>query len=425
MTRVLFLSESFHPVLGGGEGHIRRLGAALVRAGDAVTVVTRRGERAWAEEERLDGIRVRRVPPSGPARRGKYLMVPAAFRAVLREARHHDVLVVRGTRVLGLPGLLAGRLAGVPVVLQPEINGELDGSAFTWGTPLESGRAGGLLRGVLRLRNLWLRDAERLVAMSRRIRDEAQRAGFAQKGVMLLPHGVDTARFRPAADDAERAAWRRRRGLPAGVLAVYTGRLLRGKGLEALLDAFAAASAERPELRLVIVGAGESQALSVEEALRHKGEQLGLGSRVVFAGRQERVEDWLRAGDLFVFPSINEALGISLIEAAACGLPAIASRTGGIVDVVEDGRSGLLVTPGAVQELAAALAALAADAKRREALGRRARELALAAFDEQDALTRYRALFAELLRPPRRASSRPADAPRAGAGPLPSPAAPA
>ena len=119
MTRVLFLAESFHPMLGGGETHVRRLGSALVAAGDAATVVTRRAEAAWPAEERVDGIRVVRVPPPGPGRTGKFLMLPAAVRAVVREAGAHDVLVVRGTRVLGLPGLVAARASGVRVVMQP------------------------------------------------------------------------------------------------------------------------------------------------------------------------------------------------------------------------------------------------------------------------------------------------------------------
>jgi glycosyltransferase involved in cell wall biosynthesis len=422
LTRILFLSESFHPVLGGGEGHIRRLGSALVAAGDAVTVVTRRSERAWPARDELDGIRIVRVPPPGAARRGKYLMLPGAFRAVVREAGRHDLLVVRGTRVLGLPGLLAARLTGLPVVMQPEINGELDGSAFTWGTAWASGHVGTLLRGVARARNPWLRDAELFVAMSRRIRDEMLTAGVDPQRVALVPHGVDTARFRPNTGLAESAALRAALGLPPGVLALYTGRLLHGKGLETLLEAFSRVAPERPDLHLVFVGSGEGQALSVEEALRQRSAELGLSPRVLFAGRRERVEDWLCAADLFVFPSVNEALGISLVEAAACGLPAIGSRTGGIVDVIEEGRSGLLVTPGAVEELVAALRALSGDGERRRAMGRRARELALARFDERDSLARYRALFAEL-KAPRPPSSRPAGAVHGDAGPSPSPGA--
>jgi glycosyltransferase involved in cell wall biosynthesis len=134
------------------------------------------------------------------------------------------------------------------------------------------------------------------------------------------------------------------------------------------------------------------------------------------------VEDWLRAADLFVFPSVFEALGIALVEAAACGLPALASRTGGIVDVVEDGASGLLIAPGDAGALAAGLRALAGDGDRRADMGREARRTALSRFDARDSLDRYRALFREISSP-RSSSSRPGRAPRAGAAPPPSPAA--
>ncbi len=424
MTRVLFLAESFHPVLGGGETHVLRLGSALVAAGDAATVVTRRGERSWPAEEVVSGIRVVRVPPPGPGRTGKFLMVPAAMRAVLREAARHDLLVVRGTRVLGLPGLVAARAAGLPVVMQPETNGELSGEAWTWGKTWGAGRAGALARAFFASRNLWLRDAEAFVAMSRAIGDEMLSAGVPPERVRVLPHAVDTERFRPA-EPAERTALRARLGLPQGVLAAWTGRLLRGKGVETLLEALACLAADVPDLRLVLVGSGEGQALSIEDDLRRRAAESDLAGRVAFAGRLERVEDALRASDLFAFPSLFEGLGISLVEAAACGLAAVASRTGGIVDVVEDGRSGLLVPPADPAALAEGLRALATDADRRAAMGREARRVALARFDERDGVDRYRAVFRGVATPRRPSSSRPGRAPRAGGGPPPSPASPA
>jgi glycosyltransferase involved in cell wall biosynthesis len=421
LTRVLFLAESFHPVLGGGETHVRRLGAALVAAGDKATVVTRRGEESWPAEEVLDGIRVVRVPPAGPARTGKFLMVPAATRAVLREARGHDLVVVRGTRVLGLPGLAAARAGGLGVVMQPEINGELSGEAWTWGKAWAAGPAGRLARGAAALRNRWLRDADAFVAMSGVIREEMRDAGVPLERITLLRHGVDTERFRPA-DPAERAALRSRLGLPDGILAVYSGRLLRGKGLETLLEALTQLAGETARLVLVLVGSGEGQTLSIEDELRQRSSEGRLAGRVVFTGRVEHVEDVLRAGDLFVFPSVFEALGIALVEAAACGLPAVASRTGGIVDVVEDGRSGRLVAPGDAGAFAAALRGLATDDALRAGMGREARAAALARFDERDGLRRYRALFREIT-PRRASSSRPGRAPRAGGAPPSSPAA--
>jgi glycosyltransferase involved in cell wall biosynthesis len=364
--------------------------------GVGATVITRRAERAWPRRDEIDGIRVIRVPPSGPGRVGKYLMVPGVLAALIREGRGHDVVVVRGTRVLGVPGLLGGRLLGRPVVLQPEINGELSGEAFTWGwrrgRPLEP-----LVRALVALRNVWLRDGDAFVAMSRAIRDEMTGAGVRADRVRLIPHGVDTARFRPAGPD-ERVALRQSHGLPAGTLVIYTGRLLRGKGLETLLRAFAQAAEAVPEARLVLVGSGDSQTLSIEDELRAEVRRRGLAERVLFTGRVDEVETFLRAADLFVFPSVYEALGISLVESAACGLPAVASRTGGIVDVVEDGRSGLLVPPGEAGPLAQALASLMGSPGRRTEMGARARQVVLERFDERESTRRYRTLFAELAR---------------------------
>jgi glycosyltransferase involved in cell wall biosynthesis len=404
LIRILFLTESFYPVLGGGEQHIRVLAQRLVESGMGATVVTRRGETAWPSETTLDGIRIVRVPPPGPGRPGKYAMSLPALAAIRREP--HDVLVVRGTRVLGLPGLLAGRARGRPVVLQPELNGEMTGDVYLWGTPFAEGSLGRVVRALVALRNTFFRDADAFVAMSRKIRDELLATGVAEERIALIPHGVDTERFRPALA-GEQAALRARLHLPrAALLVIFTGRLLKGKGLGALVDAFAAVAGGDPRPHLLLVGSGAGQTLSVEAEIAARVEERGLGARVTFTGRVENVEDYLRASDIFVFPSVFEALGLSLLEAAACGLPCLGSRTGGIVDVIEDGRSGCLVEPGDPEALAAALTALLNDPDQRMAMGARAREVALSRFDLKDMVDRYRSLFAELTR-----SSRPDRAP--------------
>jgi glycosyltransferase involved in cell wall biosynthesis len=393
VTRVLFLTESFHPALGGGEGHVRDLSRRLSASGMPATVVTRRGDRAWPARETMDGVRVVRVPPAGPARSGKYAMVPAALLALGRESAGYDVLVVRGTRVLGLPGLLAARSARKPVVLQPEVNGEMTGEVYTWGTALDRPLPRRAIGGVVRARNRLLRDADAFVAMSRLIRDEIVGAGVAAEKVRHIPHGVDMNRFRPA-DATERSELRRRLGLPPdGLIVTFTGRLLRGKGVEALLEAFAS---QEPRAYLLIVGSGAGQALSVEDAVRERVARGDLAGRVIMTGRVENVEDYLRASDIFAFPSVFEGLGLSLIEAQACGLACVASRTGGIVDVIEDGKNGVLVTPGQVTDVAAALSALVKDEDRRRALSAAGRKSALERFDIQDSLDRYRALFREI-----------------------------
>ena len=405
MRGVLFLTESFHPILGGGERHILSLSRALAASGLPCTVITRRSEASWPAEESLDGVRVLRVGPSGPARRGKYLMVPAALRAAAREAARHDVVVVRGSRVLGLPGLLAARARGAAVVMQPEVNGELSGEVYTWGTRLDRPLPRRLVGGATRLRNLLLRDADAFVAMSREIEREMAAAGIPPEKIAYSPHGVDTGHFRPASP-GERDRLRRKLGWPGdAVVFIYTGRLLRGKGLETLLEAFAAVAAEDPRALLVLVGSGAGQALSVEDDLRARARETPLAGRVMLPGRLEDVAPALRASDVFVFPSLFEALGISLVEAAACGLACIGSRTGGIVDVLGDGRAGLLVPPGDAAALTGALRAVLSDPARRTALGAGARAVACERFDLRDSVDRYRFLFLELAARQRAAST--------------------
>ena len=398
MTRVLFLSESFHPTLGGGEQHILRLSRRLAATGMPSLVLTRQAEPSWAREETLADVRVLRVPPPGPGRSGKYKMVPRALRALRRERRAYDVLVVRGTRVLGLPALLLARALGKPVVMQPEVNGELSGEVYTWGRFANGSPWAKAVRGAVAIRNLWLRDADVFVAMSREIAAELLRAGVPAHRVALIPHGVDLERFRPATP-AERQELRTALGLASSeVVVTYTGRLLRGKGLEDLLQAFVSSLPGEPALRLVIVGSGAGQSLSVEDDLRARAALPPLAGRVVFTGHVADVAPYLRASDIFAFPSQFEGLGISLVEAAACGLACIGSRTGGIVDVIEHGRSGLLTEPGDVAGLTDAILRLARDPGARAAFGAEARAAARARFDEVAATEAYRALFRELAR---------------------------
>jgi glycosyltransferase involved in cell wall biosynthesis len=394
LTRVLFLSESFHPVLGGGEQHILRLSRRLVEAGDAATVVTRQTEAAWPRLEELHGVRVVRVPPAGPARLGKYAMLPAAFAAIAHEA--FDVLVVRGTRVLALPGLAAGRLRTRPVVFQPEVNGELSGEVYSFGVVAQGSRTERLLRGAVLLRNLWMRDADAFVAMSKAIESEFLAHGVPAARIARIPHGVDSARFRPPSAE-ERQRFRGALAIPSErIVATYTGRLLRGKGLQTLLDAFELARGQGADLHLLFVGSGRGQALSVEDALRSRAAASTEASRIAFLDHVEKVEESLFASVVFVLPSVFEALGLSLVEAAACGLACIGSNTGGIPDVIQDGRTGLLFAPGEAGELAAHLVRLAADPGQRAELGRGARVHVLQRFDEADAVASYRSLFAEL-----------------------------
>jgi len=172
----------------------------------------------------------------------------------------------------------------------------------------------------------------------------------------------------PDATPARAASAARPKGA-AGPLAVSLGSLVENKGHRVLIAAFRRAAAARPDLRLMIVGGGPLRA-----ALERQAKELGLEGRIRFAGHLPDVEPVLSGADMVIQPTLHrEGLPLSLIEAARHGLPAVASRLGGIPEVVGHGRTGLLVPPGDAEALAGAMGRLAAEPSLRERLGNAAR----------------------------------------------------
>lgn len=343
---VALLISAFHPRVGGGETHARILGRELRQLGARVTVFTRRHEQGLPARDEVDGVPVIRVGPSGAPRLGKYLMLLPILIQLIRRRRDYDVIYVCGLRVLGLAGVAAARLLGKRCVLRAEACGEWSGE-FIFSSPHGNRAvpAEPLIRALLRLRNRFFRRADRFLAISRVIRSEFEEGGVPPERIDLITNGIETDAFTPV-DEAARARLRGELKLPAGYLFAYSGKLNRGKGLPMLLRAWVHVAAARPQARLVLIGAGGQQFLSCEDELREFVALRGLQESVVFTGYTTRVADHLRACDAFVFPSESEALGLALIEAMACGLPSLASATGGILDIVADQSNGRLLPVG-------------------------------------------------------------------------------
>jgi len=209
---------------------------------------------------------------------------------------------------------------------------------------------------------LYNRAVDAVAAISTGVTRALEGAGVAPERITLIHSGVDCERFRPAAE-AERAAARAALGVGAGEIALGTvGALETRKGHRVLLDALGALARGGIAFRCWIAGSG-----SQREALAAQISQLGLGHRVILTGGVENPCQLLSALDVFVFPSLKEGLGVALMEAMACAIAPVASSVGGIPEVVEHGRSGLLVSPASATELARALEGLiAAPALRRE-----------------------------------------------------------
>lgn len=392
--RILLMAETYHPVLGGGEKHTRSLALGLSRLGFRVQVITRRSGDELLPFEVDDGVAIHRVGPSGRGRGKKFAMVPDALGLARKLARESDVLMNGGTRVLALPARLAVAGTRCALVLRPELNGELDGSLALWGRKPRSFERS-IVSSAVRARNFMLRGADGVVAISEAIAREAVAAGFAAGKVHLIPHGIDMSEYAPVRDEEKRAR-QAALGLPADrTLITYAGRLIEGKGLETLFAAMRTL-ADLPAWHLVMVGSGSGQVISIEERLRKDAETGALRGRVAFTGRVENVAAYLQASDIFAFPTLDEALGMSAVEAQACGLPVIASRTGGVPDIVEDGVTGLLVPPGEPGPLAEGLRLLLSDPGLNERLGAAARRRAEERFAFSTMVTRYAGLFRSL-----------------------------
>jgi glycosyltransferase involved in cell wall biosynthesis len=218
--------------------------------------------------------------------------------------------------------------------------------------------------------------------------------------VVRIPFGIDTARFRP--DPEARAAVRREFGLrPDTVVLGAIGHFHELKGLDVAVKGFAALIRRRPAspVALVILGDGPPARRDLLHALARECQP----ARVVFAGFRPDVERCLAAFDLFVHAPRQEAFGLVLIEALAAGLPVVATRVGGIPDIIRDGSTGILVPPEAPEELADAIGRLLDDAALRRALGERSCRQAESEFRLELYARRYLGMYEDLLndRPPR------------------------
>ncbi len=208
--------------------------------------------------------------------------------------------------------------------------------------------------------------------------------GFDADRITSIPTGMATNHFVPG----DQAAARARLGLPQGAPLIGIVATLRSwKGHRYLIEAFA--RIEDARARLVIVGGGPQRA-----ALDAQVASLGLADRVRLVGDQADVLPWFQSLDVFALPSYaNEGVPQAILQAMSCGVPVVTTPVGSIPEVVEHGRTGLLVEPQQAEPLAGALTSLLADAALRQRLGQAARREAERRFGIAAMLDRMERIF--------------------------------
>lgn len=363
--RVVFVVPSLR--CGGTEGHVLRLADGLSGEGFAVTLATLFSPGRWAGR-------------CGVPLYDLACARPRDVRWVLRLRRHLAALrpdVVHSFCFdLDAGVLLAARLAGVPVVLGSK-------RSMPEGEP---GRFGGVLG------RLGGRLATRVVCCSDAAADAwAALEGLPRGRYVTVYTGVDLSRFSPARSPDERAAARRRLGLPDAPTCVCVANLSANKGHELLLRAFSIVSGEVPHARLLLVGRDD-----MAGRLQRLAEGMGLSGGVVFLGERDDVADLLRCCDVGVLASATEGLPNAVIEYMATALPVVSTDVGGVAEAVRDGVTGLLVAPDDPAAMAGALGRLLRDGEAARAMGLAGRRLAEERFDAAASVASHARLYRDL-----------------------------
>ena len=285
------------------------------------------------------------------------LLALAQLLVFLRRTPYH--IVHTHNSKAGFIGRLAARLAAVPVVVHT-----VHGFAFHDQEPPWR-RA--LFRDLERLAARW---CDRMIFISQPLIDWACRQHLVHPGkIVKIYSGIAVDQFQPA-DAKKKTRIRRTWGLgPRERVIGIVSKLWEGKGHLTLLRAFREVKREIGNARLVIVGEGY-----LLDSLREAVEGLGLADSVLFTGFQMDVSEIIATFDVAVLPSFFEGMGRVLLEAMAMEKPVVASRVGGIPDLVEDGVNGRLIPPGRVPELAGALKEILQDRALARRMGKKGRK---------------------------------------------------
>jgi glycosyltransferase involved in cell wall biosynthesis len=234
---------------------------------------------------------------------------------------------------------------------------------------------------------LYQRATRHIVTTGERLRETLLRENrFREDRITSVPTGIDPSRFRPG----DKAKARRTLGLdPRGRYVGIVATLRSWKGHLYLIEAFARLAAADAAVRLLIVGEGPMRPL-----LEQKIAELGLAPKVTLAGRQDGVEPWFQAMDVFCLPSYaNEGVPQAIVQAMLSGLPVVTTPVGSIVEAVTDQETALLVAPKDASALAAAIRRLLDDPALAERLGREARAQAERKFGRDAMIARMEAVF--------------------------------
>ncbi len=331
-------------------------------------------------EDRVGAAEIEIVREPALVRQVSPLRDARALAGLVRKIRRGNFHIVHThTSKAGILGRLAAKLAGVPIVVHTPHGNVFDGYFPPWKTRL-----------FIAAERRTARWTDRLIELTPGGIEEHLAQGIGRRDQFVtIFSGIDLKPYSDAR--AQRAATRSTLGFREDEFVVgAVGRLEPVKGFSYFIAAAENIAARAPQARFVHAGDG-----SEASALRAKAG--ALNGRVKFLGLRDDVPALMAAFDVLVVPSLNEGMGRVILEAGAAGTPVVASRVGGIPEIVRDGTTGLLVPPRDAQSIAAAVLSLAGDRAKARAMGESARRFVAPDFSLDRMIMRIEALYEELV----------------------------
>lgn len=328
MMKVLMLIDRYAPIWGGAENQLRQLSQRLASMGCNITIVTRRWKKEYASVSRIDGIPVVRIGTPGFGLFPTVVYGFALFSFLLNKYPRIDIVHTHGAAALGAVGWLAARITHARNVSKIATAGRIP--------LLQKNLPGRMILSIFK-------SSDAIVCMSEEINEELISIGVSSSKILKIPNAVDINRFKRLSDD-ERKKWRRERGFGENdPVILFSGRFVYRKGLDILIRIWPSIVASFPTTRLILLGSGDNQPDSIENNIVDKIHREQIVN-VHIEGETNSPESYLGVADIFAFPSRKEGFPNALLEAMAAGLAVVGFNIGGVTDLVQDGRTGLLAS---------------------------------------------------------------------------------
>lgn len=381
---IWMIIPTFHPVVGGTQTQVRELGKRLMaKEGMSIHVLTRRHAYAHPhglpKEDEVDGIPITRVYSRGGGKVGALLFVIGSLWYLIGRGRA-DIYHSHDTGASGWLAIIASHLLRGQSIVKLR-SGKLRYKS------LVSTRMGRLRFSAL------LRLASRVVVVNSEMETAVQTLGIPPMRVVRILNGVDTDFYSPPSPEERREARQRISPGKSDFIFLFVGRLQQIKGLDVLLGAWSLLPNHiRSSATLLLVGDGNEH-----QNLADLVCSLRMKESVHIVGERRNVRDYYWASDVFILPSRTEGLSNAMIEAMSCGLPVVASRVGGSLDLIEEAKHGYLFDSENCEDLAEKICSIINVRLSWHEMGAMARDKVIRCSDLELAATRFKELYDQLV----------------------------